>query len=199
MIDITKQTKAVTAWASRGENRTNLESVYFHDGLTVATNGHGLAMLYREGSVTAADMPAINGQHATDNDAPALLPVEAVTTAIKVVPARPAIPVLAHATEYGARNGSVTLGAAQSLMSVQPVDGDFPAYHEIVPSAENTAFHVNFSAAYLKQVAQSALDIGAQWVRCEFDTGADGSRRPARFTASHDGTTLTIILMPARL
>jgi len=198
MIDITKQTKAVTSWASNDETRPNLCGVWFAYGLQVATNGHGIAMLY-EIPTDPEGFPLVNGERASGNEAPALLPVEAVNEVVKGLgKRRTTVPILAHALEVGARNGRVTIanGQTDTVRQITPIDGEYPDVQQVLPDPARVHLRTAVDPGYLKRVGESALSIGAKSVTLEF---AGEPPTPLRFTATgENGEELVVVLMPMR-
>lgn len=212
---LSKDNLAVAAFASKDETRLSLGGVYVEpDGTTVATNGRYLATVgpCHADRKDFPDIPGMNPETTTPGEQSLkafVLPADDAKAIAKALPKGRTIntlPILAHAVvdvAHSNENGTYRIGVTDlerpQIFQGRKVEGEFPDYRQVLPKGD-PAWIVGLSAAYLKDIAATALSLGVKHLKVEgFETDAN-SVKPVRFTGTTgSGQDFYVVLMPARL
>ena len=151
IIEVGPRTQAVMLAASKDETRYTLNGVYFHEGQAIATDGR--MMLYtKQETVSSEELPGDVAGSPLPKET--IVPTEALTKAVKQAPKKGPIPILKHAKLFDGELISTDLDSVAKT-SFKAVDGTYPNYKQLIPTAEATATVV-LSRLILEKLCKAA-------------------------------------------
>jgi len=203
-----KSLDCISTFASNDSARYILNGVHIEaSGNLIATDGHILGILTPGDSLEEKDFPAI-GRSA--GDVPALVPctlaIDGIKALSKAIPTKSLLPIVKHALlDHAASNVNgkavfhVTDLDNPQVVNVAKVDGKFPNYVAVIPTAD-PVYRIVFDAELLKRLAAAALTLGKddKTTAIELEFTASGLAAMKATTTNNDGQTLTAVVMPLR-
>jgi len=204
---LTKAELDLARLTPKGESRYMVNGIAVRERDTAATNGHW-AVTVAHSAFADDDYPQTAGlEHATPNGTAALLHRDTALGALKALPKKTTIPVLACAAlGKDSRVYVNTLDSVQTFGKEGGMGGQFPNIEAVIPKDDKPLAVVGLSAAYLRELADfierhGAEDSRSGERRCVgVKLTIYGAERPVRFDAkTKDGQDVMALLMPVPL
>lgn len=207
---IPKTALAITAATSTDEMRYSLNAVQLTRTApttcqAAATNGTALITCTWP-DANSSDYPLINGAPAATEkpDFTTLIHRDDLNAAAKTIPKKPYTPILKNlALNETAAPNSITLTTTDlsrpTVQTVKPVDGTFPDFTKVIPTAEPT-FTIFLSAELVSATLATCAKIldnpkKSSMLKFEFTD----NRSPVKITGSNsDGLQVLAVIMPMR-
>ncbi|NLE45608.1 MAG: hypothetical protein GX620_12880 [Chloroflexi bacterium] len=164
---------ALKLFVSKDDTRFALTGVHFtrsDDGhpVAVATDGRKLAVI-EQFEVSPDELPKFtNGGYPPDTGDSVTVPVKPLLDALKKVPKKHSIPILATPPLISIRNEKgdatqvcipVTDLDTHSIETTKVIDAGYPTYQQVIPQEKDTVLEILFDAGIMLDMAQAAIDF----------------------------------------
>ena len=179
--------------ASKDTTRYNINSVYFESNRMVATDGHRLCKIEApEDRHSGIDKPFAVAREYLER----IVKVMGKDTVAKVA----ADPDDADPDSPFGLDTVRTITVDGTEFHVPQIGGDYPNYKQVIPKPEEAAITVGFNAAYMRDLCDAAIKVGAS--RCpaiKLRIKDDLSPVVATTVIDLDGGSIEYVVMPMRI
>ncbi len=201
----TKRHLALTHFAAKQDVRPTLTGIHIDPDKGIAAACDGIILLEMKlGQVPAAEFPPTPGA-GQEKVKECVVPAWAVTSAVKTLAKKTALPIIQNVKLTGDGNGKVALSTHDLYTArdnwVDSIPGQFPNYKALIPSHQKRSSQkhrvVCLSYHVLSHIVKAMGELGAEHVRFQV-TAWD---KPIRIEMPYDDgqETATGCVMPVKV